>query len=359
MKHIEGTSVYQSVRKGATPWYRMPRSSNARTLALLTSVLALIAGCAEEPAAPSASTPRLSQPSVEVVTGRTGLRFVLEGTGGVAPYRFAVPASTLPPGLTVEPEGIVHGVPRELGTFEVPVHLTDAHGAASTDDLTLTITRAVIRPGPTASFPRLVSDDPLTGGQLAWLNGSSPFALLQAWAAGEGLEGRADEAVLLVYRNSLQMISVPLYETQSGDQSWGAIFIAYPFLSAAEGFAYRVFPSEVTPMIRWYDGNGDSFTDHFNSEGDWVGTTFPKWEAASLLGDGLWERLKEWFSSDSPAEDLPWWYDFLCGLSCGAALTSGAPLAISGCIHCLGGYLAACIPVDCACSPAEPALLDH
>lgn len=329
----------------------------------LACLLLAAGGCADDAAAPgSATTPTLGHEHVEVLSGRTGLRFVLEGKGGVPPYSFTAPAEVMPPGLSIEPDGVVHGVPRVVGTFEFPVRITDARGVPGVQTFTLTITRVVTQPrpiDPDTEFPDLLSQNSLTSTQSAWLNGSGPLAHMQAWAAGEGLEVRADEAVLLIYDTAPRMVSIPVYDAQSGEQSWGAVFVVNPFKAAAEGMAYRVFPSTVSPMIRWYNGSGDSFTDHFDGNGDWVGTTFPKMKITIAGDDGdTWERIKEWFASDSPAEDLPWWYDFLCGLSCGAAL-SGNPLAISGCVHCIGGYIAACVPVSAVISTREPVMLEH
>lgn len=55
--------------------------------------------------------------------------FTYSGAGGVKPYTFTlINGTSLPPGLTLQPSGIITGTPTTLGTFTWDVQLTDAWG---------------------------------------------------------------------------------------------------------------------------------------------------------------------------------------------------------------------------------------
>ncbi|MEI9851083.1 MAG: putative Ig domain-containing protein [Sphingomonas sp.] len=52
----------------------------------------------------------------------------LTASGGTAPYSFVVDSGTLPPGLTLAPDGVVSGTSNVLGTFEFYVQAVDSTG---------------------------------------------------------------------------------------------------------------------------------------------------------------------------------------------------------------------------------------
>jgi hypothetical protein len=112
--------------------------------------------------------PTISGTPVE--TGETGVAyagFTVSGTGGLAPYTFAVTAGTLPPGLALDPDaGDVAGTPSLNGTYSgIVITLTDAAGL--TDDLaafTVTI-------GAPAAGAILLSGDAQSGTDKLLLSG--------------------------------------------------------------------------------------------------------------------------------------------------------------------------------------------
>ncbi len=54
------------------------------------------------------------------------------GSGGVPPYQFAAPANSLPPGLTLAPDGAITGTPTATGTYSFTVTQSDSATPAST-----------------------------------------------------------------------------------------------------------------------------------------------------------------------------------------------------------------------------------
>ncbi|MGH9838560.1 MAG: putative Ig domain-containing protein [Blastocatellia bacterium] len=71
----------------------------------------------------------------------------LTATGGKEPYTFTA-GGMMPPGLELSPEGILKGIPTELGSFGIRVTARDNVGCYATRSYTITITKegAKIRP---------------------------------------------------------------------------------------------------------------------------------------------------------------------------------------------------------------------
>jgi len=66
--------------------------------------------------------------------------------GGTAPYSFEwtmAAGSSLPPGLSLSTSGALTGTPTAAGTYSFTITATDAHGAAITQNYSLTINKAV------------------------------------------------------------------------------------------------------------------------------------------------------------------------------------------------------------------------
>ncbi len=63
----------------------------------------------------------------------------LTAVGGTAPYKWSLASGSLPPGLTLSPNGTVSGTPTDGGTFTFTVKVTDSKGATATQPLTITI----------------------------------------------------------------------------------------------------------------------------------------------------------------------------------------------------------------------------
>ena len=55
----------------------------------------------------------------------------LSGSGGVGPYDFDVNPTTVPPGMTLDQTGSIHGTPLLAGTFDVVFRVTDSTGCIS------------------------------------------------------------------------------------------------------------------------------------------------------------------------------------------------------------------------------------
>ncbi len=63
----------------------------------------------------------------------------LSGTGGVAPYTFAITAGALPAGLSLSGAGLLSGTPTVTGVFNFTVTATSAAGCVGSTPLTLTV----------------------------------------------------------------------------------------------------------------------------------------------------------------------------------------------------------------------------
>ncbi len=76
-------------------------------------------------AAPVLALPPTVLPSVTFGSGYYNVQ-LNPATGGTAPYRYAVTAGALPPGLSLEESGIINGISGGSGTFEFTVTATDS-----------------------------------------------------------------------------------------------------------------------------------------------------------------------------------------------------------------------------------------
>lgn len=94
--------------------------------------------------APAVASLTIACPVVTVTpptmpTGVVGTAYsqTVVGTGGVAPYTFAVTSGTPPPGITLTAAGVLAGTPTTVGSSTFTVRGTDANNC--TDDVTYTI----------------------------------------------------------------------------------------------------------------------------------------------------------------------------------------------------------------------------
>ena len=164
----------------------------------------------------STSVSLLVQPAPLVIAtksplpaGVAGLDYpqqILAATGGIAPYTFSIPATSLPAGITLS-NGVIGGTPTVAGTFSAPLTVTDAAGVTAattlaivirpaTNDLTLSLASVSLSlPANAAAVPTAtrilvqssVASLPLNytavaSPQLAWLavssDGATPDTLL-------------------------------------------------------------------------------------------------------------------------------------------------------------------------------------
>jgi hypothetical protein len=79
------------------------------------------------------------------IVGR-GYYETLTATGGKEPYTFSA-AGMMPPGLELSQEGILKGIPTELGSFGIRVTVRDALGCYATQSYTITITKVGAKRG--------------------------------------------------------------------------------------------------------------------------------------------------------------------------------------------------------------------
>lgn len=84
------------------------------------------------------------------------------GSGGVAPYTYAVTAGSLPAGLTLAANGQLTGNPTGAGSYSFTVTVTDAHGFTGAQAASLTIA-----PAPTISLSGLTSTTAGTGSNVS------------------------------------------------------------------------------------------------------------------------------------------------------------------------------------------------
>jgi len=96
----------------------------------------------------------IDQPVIGVAAPALGNRLStysgqLVGTGGLAPYSFALASgSSPPPGLFLSSSGFLSGAPTGKGTFSFNVVATDANGASSTATVTMVINGAILQLSP-------------------------------------------------------------------------------------------------------------------------------------------------------------------------------------------------------------------
>jgi Putative Ig domain len=69
----------------------------------------------------------------------------LTASGGLAPYTFALSSGTLPPGLTLAPDGTISGVPTFEGLYNFTVTATDQNGFSGTRTYVLSVNAAFVR----------------------------------------------------------------------------------------------------------------------------------------------------------------------------------------------------------------------
>jgi gliding motility-associated-like protein len=97
-------------------------------------------------------TPALALAPGALPNGVTGTPYTTNGipaaTGGTGPYTYS--ATALPPGLTFNPATReITGTPTQIGTFTIPVTVTDANGNTITANYTLKVTDPLVLPAAT------------------------------------------------------------------------------------------------------------------------------------------------------------------------------------------------------------------
>ena len=88
--------------------------------------------------------PPLEISTLSLPSGQQGVAYssTIAGNGGKTAYSFTISSGTLPSGLTLATTGVLSGIPREPGTFNITVRLTDATGRTYDKSYSLTLTAA-------------------------------------------------------------------------------------------------------------------------------------------------------------------------------------------------------------------------
>ena len=95
--------------------------------------------------APCFTCPVITLSPAVLPAGTVGIAYnqQITGSGGTAPYTFAVTSGTLPAGLTLSAAGVLSGTPTAAGAPAVTIRGTDALGCSADLVVTITITAAV------------------------------------------------------------------------------------------------------------------------------------------------------------------------------------------------------------------------
>ena len=92
-----------------------------------------------------------SSPLASAAAG-TAVSVTLTASGGAPPYQWAVvTGGNLPPGLALDPSGVLSGTPIISGTFSFAITVTDSRGTSSSQTFQITITSPVSGGGSTSS----------------------------------------------------------------------------------------------------------------------------------------------------------------------------------------------------------------
>lgn len=89
---------------------------------------------------------RLAQPLISLTTPlpthlSQGAPFAqqLAGSGGAAPYRYALSAGSLPAGLTLSQSGLLSGTPTTQGSYTFTLTITEASGFSGSATYTMRV----------------------------------------------------------------------------------------------------------------------------------------------------------------------------------------------------------------------------
>ncbi len=92
------------------------------------------------PASPAAARFAIATESIPPASPGTAYRHLLEASGGAPPLEWHVQQGDLPPGLMFDAaNGVIEGIPREVGDYPVVVAVTDSAGLRATRSLDLRV----------------------------------------------------------------------------------------------------------------------------------------------------------------------------------------------------------------------------
>jgi uncharacterized protein YhjY with autotransporter beta-barrel domain len=99
----------------------------------------------------------------------------LSGSGGTAPYSFAVSTGTLPTGLSLSPGGVLSGTPTVPGSFTFTVVATDAGGFTGSRAYTVSVSAAPTLSITPASLPGGLQNLAYTTQNITAAGGTGPY----------------------------------------------------------------------------------------------------------------------------------------------------------------------------------------
>jgi Putative Ig domain/Bacterial Ig-like domain (group 2) len=115
--------------------------------------------------------------------------------GGTQPYSWSVSAGNLPPGLALNTNGDLAGVPTTTGTFSFTVKVTDAKNLTATGNFSVTITTSSGYDGPAqlplVKVPSSMADSPAPGGVVHVNAGGDLQSALNNAQCGETIQLQA------------------------------------------------------------------------------------------------------------------------------------------------------------------------
>ncbi len=180
--------------------------------------------------------------------GNTGSAYseTLQVGGGVPPYAWQVTSGALPPGLSLEADGEIHGFPTALGTYEFSVGVTDARSVhASSLPLSITISHIVtdsLEPAPVGIIYSQSLQAEGGAGPFTWstVSGQLPpgLTLDQETGAITGIPTLVDNFSVGVEMAdglggvSTRQISIPVFDTV---QTYGGAYNQEAYSAAADG----------------------------------------------------------------------------------------------------------------------------
>jgi hypothetical protein len=137
----------------------------------------------------SVTLPSVTTTTLQNATVNSSYSATLNGTGGVAPYTWAVTSGSLPAGLSLSSGGVISGTPTTAGSASFTVTLTDTEGNTASAGLSLVVNplaspKGLLSAANTVPWAASVSSVtiPLSGVQ------SGQPILVAVFATGSGID---------------------------------------------------------------------------------------------------------------------------------------------------------------------------
>lgn len=115
------------------------------------------------PTPPVAPCPSITLSPPSLPTGSPGQSYMetITASGGAGPYTFKLGGGSLPPGITLGPNGALSGTPTTPGTYNFVVNVIDANGCPGTGNFMITVFQPVTpKPTPCKCAKLTVKFDP-------------------------------------------------------------------------------------------------------------------------------------------------------------------------------------------------------